>query len=693
MNEGWTTDRIVTVVLLTLVLCLGLMLLLSQNHQDQKIERQFTKLESLERKLDTLRTVEVKLAGLDNIVVRHEGQLTQAAPVIIQQGAATPMDAAPTDRPATSPTVSPAAVRRTAEGKDAIGRPLAATPGFSIYPPLDQEIPGRTVPRTPDFVPELCGMYLQGEIADPDKVNYYLTNDGRTQVINRLVHLRLFTINPDDPQELWPELAVAWETSDDRLTYRFHLRRGVVFSDGSPFTADDVVFSYHTIMDPNVESEHHRSSYVHVESVRKLDDLTVEVRMRRKYWKALNEFGYSLRPLSRTYHERRIPEVARQQSISPWSTVPGEPGFAACFNTLTRDMSPATGPYLWKEGESWVSNQHITLYPNPTCFLRALNPDHHRMERLRWRIIRDQVARLEEFKKGNLDVLVVDHNTWEDRFSQDEAFKAMANHYVYDHIGLMFSYLNFNCRRFPFNDLEVRRAVAHLVDRERILNELERGKGRIATCPTKPTYAEYSHDLVAHAFDPGRAAQILADAGWADTDGDGFLDKDGRTLEFTFKTPTGRHFFTTVTTWLQEACRRVGIRCKDDQKEWSLFIKDYYDRDFDVVCLYASAADPWINPYEEYHSSFVGPRQGNSAGWENREVDLLLERMQEEFDAGARAKLFHRFNHIFHAELPRLLLIHGEVGVMQNRRIQGAQVRPTGLQPFDMWIDPRDVRN
>jgi peptide/nickel transport system substrate-binding protein len=291
-----------------------------------------------------------------------------------------------------------------------------------------------------------------------------------------------------------------------------------------------------------------------------------------------------------------------------------------------------------------------------------------------------------------LDVLVIDHNSWEDRLSKDPTITSIANHYSYDHIGLLFSYLSFNCRRFPFDDVRVRRAVAHLMDRGTILKELERGHGSIATCPTKPIYPEYSHDIVPRAFDPELAKKILSEAGWKDSDGDGFLDKDGRMLEFTFVVPSGRTFFVTVTTLLQEACRGVGIRCKSEPKEWSLFIDDFYNRNFDLVCLYASAADPWIDLYEEYHSSQVGPRAGNDPGWKNEEVDQLLAKMREEFDDEKRAEMFHRFNHIYHDEVPKLLLVHGEVAVIQNKRIRGAKIRPTGLQPHDLWIAPEDVR-
>jgi peptide/nickel transport system substrate-binding protein len=536
-------------------------------------------------------------------------------------------------------------------------------------------------------------MYVSGQMSEPDKINYFLTNDGLLAAqIDPLVHERLFTIDFDEPTILRPDLAVAWETGDDKLTYRFHLRRGVTFSDGSPFDADDVMFSYNALMDPDVESEHLKSAFDLVESVRKIDQWTVEVRMRERYWKALKQFGYNLRIFPNEYFEREIPKRAKELGIEKFSTVPGDPGFADVFNKFDRVMPPGTGPLMWRDGESWVTNQHITLFPYLGSWKRKLNPDWYRIERHRWRIVRDDVARHEEFRKGTLDVLVIDHNSWEDRLSKDPTITNIANYYSYDHIGLLYSYLTFNCRRFPFDDVRVRRAIGHLMDRGTILKQLERGHGSIATCPTKPIYPEYSKDIKPRAFDLEEAKRILAEAGWTDSDGDGLLDKGGRPLEFTFAVPAGRTFFVTVTTLLQEACRSAGIRCKSDPKEWSLFLEDLYGLNFDLLCLYASARDPWIDLYEDFHSTQTGPREGNETGWTNPEVDRLLEAMREEFDDGKRAEMFHRFNHYFHDEVPRLLLVHGEVAVLQNKRIQGTKIRPTGLRPHDLWIAPEDVR-
>jgi peptide/nickel transport system substrate-binding protein len=643
MNEGWSASRIVTVLLLILGLGVGGLILLSMERQQEKLIELRRSVDELARKIATL-------------------------PAGFSAAAAVPA-AASTD------------------GKDAIGRPFRASPGFTLEPPPGIEIPGRTVPRNPPDVPPFGGTLVYSIVSDPQKVNYYLTNDGITsRYIDAVIHERLFNINMDDPTQLVPELAVAWETGEDRLSFRFHLRKGVRFSDGSPFDAGDVVFSFDVIRDNSVDAGHLRGAFSDVESVRAIDAHTVDVRMKRPYWKALKSFGYGLRILPQEHFEKEIPLKAKEHGIDVFSVKPLEPGFGAVFNKFTNDVSPGTGPYLWKPGESWVRGQHFTLFSNLDAWVRALNPDHYRVERLTYRIIKDRVAQFEEFRKGNLDLVVVDHDAWDDQLSKDPTITGIANHYEYDHLGLLYSYIVFNCRKPPFDDPRVRNAIAHLMDRRAVLEKLERKRGGVPTCTTKPIYPEYSHDLKPRELDVERAKELLAQAGWRDTDGDGFVDKDGKPLTFRFSTPSARKWFQVVTSLLQDGCAKAGIRCDADPKEWAVFTAEIEKLEFEVTCLYASAADPWIDPYDILHSSQSVKGSGNYSGWSNPEADRVMEAMRQEFDPQKRAALFHQLNKLFHDETPLLLLNHGVVGVLLNKRVQGVKIRPTGLQSFDVWI-------
>ena len=121
--------------------------------------------------------------------------------------------------------------------------------------------------------------------------------------------------------------------------------------------------------------------------------------------------------------------------------------------------------------------------------------------------------------------------------------------------------------------------------------------------------------------------------------------------------------------------------------EWATFIEDLNERRFQSLIVGYSFSDPWVDPYETYHSSQDIPHGGNVTGWRNPTADALLETMRGEFDSVQRTAMFHKFNHIFHAEQPITLLVHQPIAVLINKRFKGVEVRPSGLQDRTFWVE------
>ena len=532
--------------------------------------------------------------------------------------------------------------------------------------------------------------YVNRRNSPPKSLNYYASNEGETQTITSYTITAMMAIDPDAPPKVQSRAATSWEVGDDKLTYTYHLRRGVQFADGRPFTSADVKFSFDVLRDPAVKADHLRGEFEPVDSVDTPDPYTVVVKYKTKFWKGVYSFGVTLRILNKGWYEEQIPVYAKKLGIDKCDTEPGKPGFGDVFNKI-RVPCPGLGPYYVASDEDFT-REFVNLTPNPFCYLMQVHPDWFNFTKLRWIFINDEQAADEAFRKQDFDITVIDHDRWADALSKDPTILKIANHFVYDHIGLDCSLIYWNCRKAPFDDNRVRRAMTMLVNRQWILDEIERGNGTIAVCRSKRSYPDYSPELQPIPFDVEGAKKLLAEAGWKDTDGDGVLDKDGVRFEWELKYPSGRRFYTRVCEQIADACKKAGIRMKQNGLEWATFQEDLEQRKFDAVILYNSFSDCWIDLYSEgFHSSQDVPAGGNVSGWRNPAVDAITDPMREEFDDAKRLAMYHAFNKLFYEDQPQTLLIHGTVAVLCNKRFEGTKVRPTGLQLFDLWVKPENV--
>ncbi|NOY27520.1 MAG: hypothetical protein GXP62_16780, partial [Oligoflexia bacterium] len=523
----------------------------------------------------------------------------------------------------------------------------------------------------------------------PGTLNYYATSEGDASTIAAYTLGRLLRVDPDHPPAVLPSLATSWEASDDRLTYTYHLRKGVLNADGRPFTSADVKFSFEVLRDTSVNADNLRSGFDQVVELLTPDDYTVVVRYREPYWKGLYTVGYTLRILNKGWYEEQIPVWAKKLGIDEYSTVPGQPGFGDVFNKI-RVPPPGTGPYYYADTE-YHPKDGVVMVHNPFYWGTQVEPTYYNFNKIKYIFISDPVAAFEAFRKQKFDVTVASFQDWDDDYSKDPTITDIAQYFEYDHTGIGWSMVAWNDRKPPFDDARVRRAMAHLINRQWILDEIERGRGRIAVCPSKPSYAMYNKDLKPLAFDEDEARSLLADAGWTDSNGDGVLDRDGQPFEFEFKVPSGGRFYTQLGAVMDDAMKDVGIRMSVRPLEWSTFAADLDSRNFDAAAFYDSPPDPWVDSYDSFHSSQDIPNGGNVAGWHNDQADALLTAMRTEYDDDKRDAMYKDFCAVFQEDQPVTLLIHGLVGVLANKRLEGAKVRPTGLQTFDMYVKPENV--
>jgi peptide/nickel transport system substrate-binding protein len=195
---------------------------------------------------------------------------------------------------------------------------------------------------------------------------------------------------------------------------------------------------------------------------------------------------------------------------------------------------------------------------------------------------------------------------------------------------------------------------------------------------------------VSYPFDPKKAMERLAEAGWKDTDGDGILDKviDGKRIPFRFeiKINSGNAVRKSVALVLVDELKKHGIAASVRELDWTIFLNDVKNHDFDAVVLGWSMQTTEPDAYQVWHSSQAANKGSNAISYKNPRVDQILEQYRREFDPKKRIALYKEFQEILHDEQPYTFLHVRKTVSALHRRFQGVEVFPDGLRPIDWWV-------
>lgn len=489
--------------------------------------------------------------------------------------------------------------------------------------------------------------------AEPGTLNPILATDAYAADVLGFVGESLLRRNLDR-LELEPELAESWEESPDHLTYLFRLRRNVRWHDGTPFTAEDVRYSLERILDPTVDAAHLRNYYQDVEAVDVLDPYTVRFRYRRPYFRALEICGTLPLVPAHVYRE-------------------GD------FHQHPHNRSPlGTGPYRFV---SWETGRQIVLERFPGYWGRPVF-----LDRIVFRILTDSTVALQILKKRELDWMGLTPLQWHRQTGSERFEERFAKLKFFEPY---YSYIGWNARRPWFEDRKVRTALSLLVDRRKILDRLLFGMGVIVSGSAYVNSPEYDASVAPLPYDPTRARDLLAEAGWTDEDGDGVLDRKGIPFRFEFLISSGSVLAEQLATILKEDLSRVGIRMEIRKLEWAAFIQQIQERKFDAVTLGWSLSVE-SDPYQLWHSS-QALGGSNFVGFANPEADRIMEEARVTFDRSKRIALYHQFHRILHEEQPYTFLFCTESLMALDRRFHNVQVHKLGLYPRE-WFVPADLQ-
>ncbi|AQQ54585.1 ABC transporter substrate-binding protein [Planococcus lenghuensis] len=453
--------------------------------------------------------------------------------------------------------------------------------------------------------------------------------------------LETLTTFEEGTTEVAPMLATDWEVSEDGLTYTFELREDVLFHDGTEFTAEDVVYNFERWaagdadsfpMYGNVFGGFEGDESHDFASVEAIDENTVEFNLTKTQ-----------------------PTFLKDLALTPFSI--SSPEAIEEFGAEYGSNPVGTGPFIFGE---WQRNDRIVLNAFEDYWLE----DHPKVSQVIFRTIPENSARLNSLLSGEVDMINgVDPENYE-TIEENPDLKLLSRP------PLNIGYLGLTVTREPFDNPLVRRALNHAVDKEAMIEAFFGGQAIPAKNPIPPAVAGYNDELEPYPFDPEKAKELLAEAGYP----------DGFEMEL-YAMPVARPYMPDagrVAEYLQSSFADIGVTAEIVTFEWATYLEKAKNGEADAFLLGWTGtngdADDFI--YSLWHGENIGSL--NSTQYDNPELNAILEEARTITDQEQRNELYREAQEIMHEDAPIIPLVHASPALAAKENVIGFDPHPTG---------------
>lgn len=522
--------------------------------------------------------------------------------ILLISGCAAPVAPAASDAPAAD---SEAAVEPTSGGTLTIARP---TDAVGLDPKIETTSPG----------------------------NWVMSN-----IYENLVKL-------DTDLTFQPALAESWEqVAPDR--WRFNLRQGVKFHDGTDFNADAVKFSIERQKDPDNPGRS-ASNLRPIIAVEVVDEYTVDIVTDGAYGPLLNI-------MSLIYATGIVSPAAVEEYGDDFTLNP-----------------VGTGPFQFVE---WATNDHITIERFGDYWGEPAP-----LDQVIYRVIPEESARMLALDTGEVQMVMAPAPSQMDLYRDNPDFT------IYETPGVRVIFFGMMTAREPLSDVRVRQALNYGFDRQSVLDNIVEGAGYLPTAYISPPIFGYTDTSEYFAYDPEQAAALLEEAGWVDSDGNGIRDKDGEPLSLVHYSPRGRYLKDAeVGEAFQAAMLELGVEVQLEVMEWGTLFEAISQPNVqaDLFTLGWSTAtgdaDYTLGPL--YGSASIPPNGWNSFEYQNSAFDELIAQAGSSTDQDERAALYAEALDIVTADAVEVPVFNTKETIITSANVQGFAQHPID---YYLWL-------
>ena len=499
-----------------------------------------------------------------------------------------------------------------------------------------------------------------------------VSNEADTSSVHNFVLESLLSRNPDTLK--WQGmLAKDWQISEDGLTITFQLRKDVVFSDGEPMTADDVVFTFDFTNNKLIKAPAQQAYFEPIESVTAKGQHEVVFKFKRPYFEALGMAG-GMEILPKHFYEKF-----------------NNPEKAEAFNT-SKGILMGTGPYKLIDPENWSSDQGgVDLVRNS----RYWGPVPPPYEKIVWRVIENPSARLTTYRNGELDAYGARPVEYK-KLKDDPQIKAITGNNQFEYMSPTagYSYIAWNQLKngkpTRFADKRVRQAMTYLTDREKIIKDIFLGYAEVAISPFSPRSKQHDKKLKARKADLKKAKQLLKEAGYEDRNGDGLLENEAREdFEFELAYAQSSEDTGRMVLLLKDMYARAGVKLIPKPTEWPVMIEMLNKKTFDAITLgWTSGLETDI--YQMFHSSQAKTDGNNFISYKSAALDKIIEEARTIVEEDQRMPVWQKAEAIFYEDQPYTFLLRRKSLVFINKRFKNLLMTNLGLNssfvPIETYV-------